>query len=339
MFNRLYEKIKDFIKEYYLYLGFYFVLLATCLYPLPYYIYSGGGLISVDERVKIENEYTAKGSFHLCYVSELRATLPTYILAKIFPSWELTKMSDITLSKKETEEDIFIRDRLFLNTGNTNAISIAYQKAGKTFQVTNQKNYVLYIADNANTTLKIGDDIREINGQEINDIEDVRKIVSKGNAGDVITFKVVRDGKEENKEATIYQEENTKLIGVSIQSDFDYQTDPKIELYFSNNEAGSSGGLLLTLSIYNHLVPEDITRGLKIAGTGTIESDGTVGPIGGVKHKLAGAVKKKADVFFVPKGENYEEAINEKKKNHYSIQIIGVSTFDEALEALKKLKK
>ncbi len=231
-----------------------------------------------------------------------------------------------------------MRDRLFLNTGNTNAVSLAYQKANRSFEVTNTKNYVLYIDERADTTLKIGDDIREINGQKIENLEDIRSIISNSNPQDTLTFLVLRGEKEKEATGVVYQEGEEKFIGVAIQSDFDYETDPKITLHFSKNEAGSSGGLLLTLSIYNQLVKEDITHGLKIAGTGTIEMDGTVGPIGGVKYKLSGAVKEKADVFLVPKGDNYEEAIKEKEKHHYKIKIIGVETFDEALESLENLK-
>ena len=90
----------------------------------------------------------------------------------------------------------------------------------------------------------------------------------------------------------------------------------------------------MSLSIYNKLVDEDITKGRKIVGTGTIDTDGNVGEIGGVKYKLLGAVKSKADIFLVPY-ENYDEAIRYKNENNYDIKIIKVATFDEALNTLK----
>ena len=93
---------------------------------------------------------------------------------------------------------------------------------------------------------------------------------------------------------------------------------------------------MMSLTIYNKLVKEDITKGKKIVGTGTIDVDGNVGEIGGVKYKLIGAVKKKAEVFICPK-ENYEEALSVAKEKNYDIKIIEVSTFDEALEALKNI--
>ena len=338
MFNTLYEKIKKFIKDYYLYLSFYFVLLAVTLYPLPFYIYSGGGLLPVDDKIEIEEKQEVKGSFHLCYVSELRATLPTYILAKILPSWDLEPMSSSQLTKNETEEDIFTRDRLFLSTGNTNAVSLAYEKAGRSFEITGTRNYILYIDEEAKTTLKIGDDIRKINGKEIENTEEIGEIISSSSVGEKLELSVIRNGHMRKETGTVYEKNGVHLLGIMIQTGFDYKTDPKIDLHFSENEAGSSGGLILTLSIYNQLTKQDITKGLKIAGTGTIEVDGTVGEIGGVKYKLKGAIKEKADVFLVPKGDNYKEAMKEKKKHHYNIQIIGVETFDEALESLENLR-
>ena len=84
------------------------------------------------------------------------------------------------------------------------------------------------------------------------------------------------------------------------------------------------------------LSEEDITKGNIVMGTGTIDTLGNVGEIGGVRYKLIGAVKKKAKVFLVPV-ENYEEAVAVKNEKNYDIQIIAVKTLKEALEALEKL--
>ena len=78
-----------------------------------------------------------------------------------------------------------------------------------------------------------------------------------------------------------------------------------------------------------------LTKGLKISGTGAIDINGDVSSIGGVKYKLRGAVKNKADVFLVPAGENYEEAIKLQKKYNYDIDIVSISNFDEAVKYLK----
>ena len=87
------------------------------------------------------------------------------------------------------------------------------------------------------------------------------------------------------------------------------------------------------LKVYNALTKEDITHGLKIVGTGTIDFDGNAGEIDGVKYKLLGAVKNKADIFICPK-ENYEEAINLVNNRKLNIKVVGVSTLKEAREYL-----
>ena len=126
-----------------------------------------------------------------------------------------------------------------------------------------------------------------------------------------------------------------KITGIYISMINTYKTLPKVDIKFRNSESGSSGGLIETLDIYNKLVKEDITKGMKIAGTGEIDSNGNVLPIGEVKYKLLGASRKNADIFIVPNGENYKTCMKVKKDKNLKIKIIGVSTFKEALAKLK----
>ena len=75
--------------------------------------------------------------------------------------------------------------------------------------------------------------------------------------------------------------------------------------------------------------------GKTIVGTGTIDINGNVGEISGIKYKLIGAVNKGAEVFLVPVGENYKEAKKLKKERNYDIKLVPVATFDEALKYLE----
>ena len=127
------------------------------------------------------------------------------------------------------------------------------------------------------------------------------------------------------------------MIGIMLHEKLELETSPEVEFHFKSSESGPSGGLMMTLAIYNQLTEEDITQGKKIVGTGTIDANGKVGDIAGVKYKLKGAEKGKADIFFVPNGKNYEEAIRLKERLHYKIEIVGVNTFEEALEYLKSV--
>ena len=85
-------------------------------------------------------------------------------------------------------------------------------------------------------------------------------------------------------------------------------------------------------------MPEDLTRGYKIVGTGTIDLDGNVGEISGIEYKLKAAVKEEADIFLAPAGINYEKAIVLANQNNYDINIIGVATFEDTLNYLTALQ-
>lgn len=339
MINKAYEKTKQFIKENYKILLVYLILFIVLTYRLPYYIYVGGGTIDVNKRISITGETVSKGSFNLAYVSEIKATLPTLLLSKIFKSWDVVKVEDLTLGDNEDEKDVLVRDRLYLNDANQNAIKVAYEKALKKFEITQVDLVVAYIIENAKTDMRVGDVITKIGSKKIDSFDDLTKYIKEYGVGEKIDFTVKRNERSVECYAILQRIDDNNIIGISFLQNFKYETDPKISFNFRKDESGPSGGLMTAISIYDKLVDEDVTGGLKIVGTGTINSDGTVGAIGGVKYKLQGAVKAKADVFVVPNGENYDEVMAIMKKEKYKIRIIGVSTFDEAIKELEKLKK
>ena len=153
---------------------------------------------------------------------------------------------------------------------------------------------------------------------------------------DEIKITVIDNQQEYIRTAKMKKLNNRIVIGILISELYDLNTDPNIQFNFDKSETGPSGGLMLSLAIYDYLTNEDIARNRKIVGTGTIDSDGKVGSIGGVKYKLKGAVKNKADIFIVPDGENYEEVMKLVNENNYNIKIIKAITLDNVIEELKK---
>ena len=337
MINKIYVEMKKFIKENYLVLLFGIVFMATILYPLPYYIYTGGGTINVKDKIHIENKET-KGDFNLCYVEQINANIPTFLLSKLLSNWDSVSKEEVSLNDKEDIKDIYKRDKIYLEEANQSAIFVAYKKAGKSVNILDKHLYIIYLEEDSDTDLKIGDDILEIDGSKIDSLADISKILASYEVGSKLNIKVKRNGKKMMKYAIVHEKDGRKLIGIALTSIYDYEVDPKITFTFSNSESGPSGGFMVTLAIYNQLIDNDISNGLKIAGTGTIDIEGNVGSIGGVKYKLKGAVDSKSDIFLVPAGEKYEEAIKYQKKYHYDIKIIGISTFEEAIEKLESMK-
>lgn len=100
---------------------------------------------------------------------------------------------------------------------------------------------------------------------------------------------------------------------------------------------------MFSLEVYNQIVKEDLTRGYKIAGTGTMDAEGNVGQIGGIKHKIVAAHKEDVDIFFYPRDiteyDTNEKEIKEqvKEEGYTDIKIVPVSTLKEAIEYLEKL--
>lgn len=303
---------------------------------LPWSIYTPGGLINIDERLKGDKS-EAKGSLNLTYVTFIEGKVPSLLLALILPEWDIIDNESVTIDE-ETLIDATHREQIYLKESISNATLVAYLHANKEIKIESEKDYVTYIDKYANTNLKTGDEILEINNQKINIYEDIASIISECDFNDKLNIKVKRNNKEINCYAIINNIDNEKKIGIAISRINEYDLNPKITYKEESSESGSSGGLMLSLAIYNALTKEDITKGMIISGTGTIDKFGNVGAIGGVKYKLAGAVKNKSEIFIVP-ADNYEEAIKLKKENNYKITIIKAHNFDQVLKEIANYNK
>lgn len=336
MFTKVYDKVKQFLSNEWKFFLLIVVISFITMFEFPYYIDTPGGLLDVSDRIEIKDSYSSKGSFNLAYVSELKATIPTLFIAWLHPDWDILKEEDV-LYDNETMKDLMLRDQLLLQEAVGNATIVGYQKAGKELTIKNEKVYVGYVLEEAETTLKVGDQILEVNGRKIENKEQLSKLTQTFKKDEIIDLKVLYEGKEKIRTATLKEVDGRILVGIILTQISEVETNPEIEFHFKKSESGPSGGLMTALSIYNMLTEEDLTKGKRIVGTGTIELDGTAGSIGGVKYKLKGAVNKKAEIFFVPAGENYEEAMKLKEKNNYKIEIISISNIDDAINYLKNL--
>ncbi len=334
MFTKIYEKIKNFIVENYKFLLLIIALFLLFEIELPYIIYKPGGSINLNDRVSVEGGYEAEGSLEMAYVSVVKGSLPFLAIAKVLPDWDIAPKEEITYEDESIKEALE-KDKIYLQEAIDNATIVAYNLANKPLDIDKIVNNVIYITDEADTTLKEFDQIIEVEGTEISSLEDLKTLVNTHNEGDIINLKVLRNDKEKNATAKVYSTNDGLKVGVSIVNTYDLITNPKIEIKTKSSESGPSGGLMTALSIYNALVKEDITKGRKIIGTGTISKEGLVGEIGGVKYKLMGAVKKNADIFLCPK-DNYDEAIKVAHEKDYDIKIVSVETINDAINYLLK---
>jgi len=338
--KKTFKVLKDIVKENWLYIIFMTIFLFASFYPVNYFIIIGGGISNIGNRVEVKDAYEEKGSLNISYVTELDGTLLTYGLSYIIPGWETQEISKYTYTSNESLKEIEFRDNLDLDVSSSNAIYYAYTLANKPIELIDTKYYVYVTFEGYDTNLQVGDQILEVNGVKPAEDLKFKEEINKVNIGDNVKIKIIRNNKEEIIETPVYKSEkdDSKIIGIYLQVLNKYKTDPKVNIEFAKDEAGPSGGLITALSIYNKLTKKDITKGLTVAGTGTMEADGSIGQIGGIEYKLKGA-SKKADVFLVPEGQNYEEAKAIKQKKNYKIKIIPVSSLEDAIEKLNKLNK
>lgn len=325
------KKIINFIKENIIFILFLFITYFILTIELPYYIEAPGGLININDRYNIETNYNIKGSINMTYVSEYKGTPMTLLVASLNKNMDIVKKEEVILNN-ETEKDSNYRGLMMLKEASDNATILAYSKANKKYKIKKQEMYVTYIDEDAKTNLKISDQIVSINEIKINSKEEINKIIKNSKVGDKLKIKVINNNREYIKYAYI---KNNNIIGIIITYKRELSTNPKMKMINEKNEYGSSGGLMTSLAIYNKLTEEDITKGYKVSGTGTIDEFGNVGEIDGVKYKLKGAIKEKADIFLVPSGNNYNEALMLKEKYNYNIDIVEIKTFDDAINYLK----
>lgn len=331
--TKLFKYIKKDIKTYWKnYLAF--ILIVPCLFiSFDCNIYSPGSLVDLTDRIEVDSSYESKGSFNLTYVTARKGTLPNIILSKFFKNWDIVGNEENRI-EDESESEIVERNKIYLKETSYDAIIAAFTEANISYEVESIDVTVTHVYEYAKTDIKTGDIIRNINGTTIKDFNSLKEEIAKYKKGDPLKINVERNNKIIECEAELVEADGRVIIGATLSELKNIKTDPKVEYIFKDNESGASRGLLCALDIYNKITKFDLTKGDIISGTGSIDQNGVVGSIDGVKYKLAGAVKKKAKVFIVPTG-NYKEALYEKEKNNYNIEIIEADTLHNVIEKLK----
>ncbi|MDC7123084.1 PDZ domain-containing protein [Cellulomonas fimi] len=158
----------------------------------------------------------------------------------------------------------------------------------------------------------------------VDDLEDVQP-------GDTVTLTVQRHGQEVDVDVvTSEREGGGAQIGVLIDPTFDMPVDVTISI---DDIGGPSAGTMFALGIIDKLTPEDEADGEVIAGTGTMDVTGEVGPIGGIRQKLAGARRDGADWFLAPAG-NCDEVVGHVPDG---LRVVRVATLHDARVAMEAI--
>ena len=322
------DNMKKFLKENYKFLLLLAFLIFVFEVELPYYVEAPGGTINISKRIS-DNYNKKDGSLNMLYVTEYKGNIATVLLSKIISSWDLYEIKNQQVSNEDSH-DIYVRNKVMLDNSIQNATIVAYKAAGKNISIKSRENII--IATTKDNGFNIGDIVLTIDDIEVENINTIKEYLNKTAPGTIVKVKIKRDKKE--KEITVTLDED-KLLGIMLITNYEYETEDDLDIDFKSGEGGSSGGLILSLAIYSEITDTDILKGRNIAGTGTIDINGNVGEIDGVKYKIAGAVKNHMDVILVS-SYNYDEAKKVIEDNNYKIELVKVNTFEEAIEYLTK---
>ncbi len=322
-----------------------FIALTALLVfvPAPYVSWSPGGtqdtLGTINDVPIIEildtPTFPTSGRLDLTTVSVSRAdsrvSLPEAVLSYWLPGRDAlprTSVYPVGTSADEAEQ----QQTISMQTAQHDAVVAALQAAGQ--RVTAMPVVSSVVVDGpAHDKLRPGDLIISVDGQAVHAVEDPGTLIRKQPIGHRVSFVVLREHRRVTVE--IPSEESTTDAGVpvvGITVGMGYSYDPDISFDLGDRIGGPSAGLVFALAIYDKITPGELVAGRHIAGTGTINPDGTVGPIGGLQEKITAADSAGAEAFLVPAPNCAELAGLDT-----DLELIKVTTLADGIQSLRDL--
>ncbi len=318
------------------------LLSGLVLLPVPYVVTSPGPTRDVlgeyDGRPIIEvagaTTYESTGELRLTTV---RATggpgYPTNALA-VLQAW-FARSSNVQpredlYPEQESRQQVEQQNQAQMVSSQENATVAALTELGYEVPAT------MVVAGavegtHAEGVVEKGDVILAIDGTRLTTYNDLVETLAEVEPGATITLTVTRNGAEKDlRVETGERDDGTALIGVYIDPTFEMPVDVTIT---AEDIGGPSAGTMFALGIVDKLTPQDEADGVDIAGTGTIDVTGAVGPIGGIRQKLAGARRDGATWFLAPEA-NCGEVVGAVPAG---LHVTRIATLHEAREAIEAI--
>ena len=215
------------------------------------------------------------------------------------------------------------------------AAAVGARAAGVETELVTEVAVVQVLPDSpAEGLLSPGDIIESVDGEPVTAAEQVQQATREAPIGHELQLTVRHAG--QSREVTAVLEDVTgdghAQLGVGIETAVDELRLPFEVRLAETRIGGPSAGMMVGLTVYDLLSEEDLLAGRTVVGTGTLDADGRVGPVGGVPEKMRAASEYGADVVLVPRLQ-LEEALAAAPDD---LRVIGVSDIDDAIEALRR---
>ena len=321
---------------------FYLLTIATLLAPIPFVFFKPGVPDNVAGKIisiKDAKTYPINGKLFITSILVTNPDSPVFG-AETLVNWAIGP--HVVLPKESVYPPIQPAKKIERDSRNEMESSKVTSTAAALRYLGYDFDEVYYVSDirdysDAIKKLKIGDVITDIDGKKINQIEEIRTSYTNKSIGDPLLITVER--KDKNGKVTLVttrvilvenldiEEKERPAIGILVGTSARFPIDVDFNL---PGVGGPSAGLIFAVGIVEKLTEEDLVRGRKIAGTGTITASGKVGGIGGIEEKMVGASRIGATIFIAPR-ENCPDIEHVPK----GLKVIPVSTLSEAIEALR----
>ena len=286
--------------------------------------------------------YASSGELRLTTIAvEEDLGLTGWLRAAVSGSQRTVPRTSIFPSDADREE-VTRQNAALMSDSQLTATTVALRHAGfEVDEVPAGARVTELLTDAAERDLRVGDVISAVDGQPTLDSAEVAEAIGSTSPGEPVTLEVVRDGQPLMLEVLVGhdpRDPDRPLLGVLLTSQHALPVDVDID---AGVIGGPSAGLVFALSIIDLLDPGDLTGGAVVAGTGTLTSDGRVGPVGGVRQKILGAAEasdgdaRPATVFLVPEG-NLDEARGVPVDR--DLLVVPVASLDEALDAVAEVR-
>ena len=326
-------------------------VIAFFALPLQQYIEQPGSAESLKPFVTVDGKHDQKkGSYMLVTVGIRRATPFSWLLAQTNDFQETVSRQDL-MGSADSETYNQIQEYYMANSIN-NAITQAYRAADATYHVDYLGMYVMSVLDNSSLQgqVKVGDTITAVDGQHFKNNQGFIDYIGKQKLGQQVKVSYLRGSKAHTSTAKLIKLRGTDRIGLGITLTDRTKVTTKIPVKIDAGDIGGpSAGMMFSLQVYEQLTGNQLRRGRKIAGTGTIAADGTVGAIGGIDKKVVAADRAGATIFFAPNDpvtkaikkvdpdylNNYQTAKRAAKKINTKMKIVPVKKFSDVLAYLE----
>jgi len=316
-------------------------------YSVPYYALSPGGTFFIGPQVKTTETFKTNGEIEGVYVTQTKLNLLQYEIDKHLSNVSIYESSEIATSptgKILSSSALFQENKWFQLSSEELAIAAALKEAG--YQVPEQTSGALIgwvdPTAPASKVLEQGDIIKSLNGLPTPTTKEFLKLDSLYVKLRVPLHLLIQTPYGTTKTVEItpvgINEGNTLVpyIGIGLMPRFKFPFTISIsDLVDGQQLGGPSAGLAYALYLTDALKGGNLTHGNLVAATGTIDSNGNVGPIGGLKQKTISVKASGAKIFFVPALQSSSELATARKIAGKSLKIVPVKTLDQAVEYLK----